>query len=413
MSNNKCSIIGASHAGVSLAMQLRREGWPHEIELISDEMELPYHRPPLSKDLLLGKKTLDQIRLRPEKMFEDNDISLSLGRRVKAIHKQKKKLIFTDGKESNYGKLAICVGSTVKKIPFGNQFENVFYLREATDVKKIQSVLPRMKRVVIIGAGYIGLEVGAVLRQLGIEVTIVDIAKRVLERVTSSYLSQWVRKLHEDNGVSFILGTGVKEIKGEGQAESVVCTNGKALDCDAVFVGIGVNPNVELAREIGLKVDRGIIVNETCKTSEDDIYAAGDCTQFYTYLYDKVINLESVQNANDQARCAAVNIAGGSQIYESLPWFWSDQYDAKIQMVGLNHESAEIIVRGNPNVSDKNGLALFYLKNSRVVAADCVNRPKEFAAAKQLIQSKMYLAKSILEDESIDPLTFKDLTTHS
>ena len=412
MSNNKCNIIGASHAGVSLAMQLRREGWPHEIELISDEMELPYHRPPLSKELLLGKKTLDQIRLRPEKIFKDNDISLSLGKRVTAIHKQKKKLVFADGRESDYGKLAICVGSTVKEIPTRNQFDNVFYLREVADIKKIQSLLPRMKRVVIIGAGYIGLEVSAVLRQLGIEVTIVDIAKRVLERVTSNHLSQWVRRLHEENGVRFILGTGVSQVNGRNQAESVVCVNGEVLDCDAVFVGIGVTPNVELAREIGLKVDKGIMVNERCQTSEDDIYAAGDCTQFYNSFYGKVINLESVQNANDQARCAAVNISGGSQIYESLPWFWSDQYDIKIQMVGLNHEASEIIVRGNPNAPDKSGLALFYLKDSRIVAADCVNRPKEFAAAKQLIQGKTHVAKSILEDESIDPFTFKDVTTH-
>ena len=413
MSNNKCSIIGASHAGVSLAMQLRREGWPHEIELISDELELPYHRPPLSKELLLGRKTLDQIRLRPEKMFEDNDITLSLGKRVTAIEKQSKKLIFADGQVSNYGKLAICVGSSVKEIALGNQFENVFYLRVAADIKKIQSVLPGKKRAVIIGAGYIGLEVSAVLRQLGVEVTIVDTAERVLERVTSNHLSQWIRRLHEGNGVRFILGAGVSQINGGKQAESIVCTNGEILDCDVMFVGIGVMPNVELAREIGLKVDKGIMVNEKCQTSEDDIYAAGDCTQFYSSFYGKVINLESVQNANDQARCAAVNIAGGSQIYESLPWFWSDQYDVKIQMVGLSHEAAEIIVRGNPNVPDKSGLALFYLKDSRIVAADCVNRPKEFVAAKQLIQGKMHLAKHILEDESIDPLTFKDLTTQS
>jgi len=413
MSNNKCSIIGASHAGVSLAMQLRREGWLHEIELISDEMELPYHRPPLSKELLLGKKTLDQIRLRPEKTFEDNDISLSLGKRVTTIDKQSKRLIFADGEESYYGKLAICVGSTINEISLGDQFKNVFYLRAAADIKRIQSLLSRKKQAVIVGAGYIGLEVSAVLRQLGIEVTVVDIAKRVLERVTSSHLSAWVRRLHEEHGVRFILETGVSEINGEEQAESVVCTNGQILDCDVVFIGVGVTPNIELARKAGLKVDKGIMINESCQTSEDDIYAAGDCTQFYNSFYDKVINLESVQNANDQARCAAGNIAGGSQIYESLPWFWSDQYDAKIQMVGLSHEATEIIVRGNPEASNKIGLVLFYLKNSRVIAADCINRPKEFVAAKQLIQGRMQLKKSILEDESIDPMTFKDLTDSS
>ncbi len=411
MISNKCSIIGASHAGVSLAMHLRREGWVHEIELISDEAELPYHRPPLSKELLLGKRTFDQIRLRPEKAFEDNGISLSLGKRVTAIDKQSKTLVFSDGEESNYGKLAICVGSTINQISAQDNFKNVFYLRVAADVKKIQSLLSRNKQAVIIGAGYIGLEVAAVLRQLGIEVTVVDIAKRVLERVTSSHLSEWVRRLHEEHGVRFILETGVGEINGDERAESVVCTNGQILNCDMVFIGVGVTPNVELARKAGLEVDKGIMVNESCQTSEGDIYAAGDCTQFYNSFYDKIINLESVQNANDQARCAAVNIAGGSQIYESLPWFWSDQFDAKIQMAGLSHEATEIIVRGNPEAANENGLALFYLKNSRVIAADFVNRPKEFFAAKQLIQGKMQLEKSILEDESIDPMTFKDLTT--
>ena len=209
------------------------------------------------------------------------------------------------------------------------------------------------------------------------------------------------------------MGTGVSEIKGDKRADAVVCANGETLECDAVFIGIGVTPNIELARRAGLKVDRGIIVNEECQTSEDDIYAAGDCTQYYNSFYNRVINLESVQNANDQARCAAVNMAGGAQNYESLPWFWSDQYDAKIQMVGLNQESSEIVVRGNPITPGKKSLAVFYLENSKILAADCVNRPKEFAAAKQLIQDRVILERSMLEDEAIDPLAFKSLSTRS
>lgn len=413
MSDNKCSIIGASHAGVSLALQLRKEGWQHEIELISDELELPYHRPPLSKELLLGNRTFDQIRLRPKKVFEDNKISLLLGNKVTAIDTENKKLTLNDSKESRYGKLAICVGSKINKIPQGNQFENVFYLRNAVDAARIQSSLHNKSRAVVIGGGYIGLEVSAVLRQLGIEVTVIDVAARVLERVASSYLSRCIHLLHEEHGVRFILGTEVSEIKGDKQADAVVCANGETLECDAVFIGIGVTPNIELARRAGLKIDRGIIVNEECQTSEDDIYAAGDCTQYYNSFYNRIINLESVQNANDQARCAAVNMAGGAQNYESLPWFWSDQYDAKIQMVGLNQESNEIVVRGNPITAGKKSLAVFYLENSRILAADCVNRPKEFAAAKQLIQDRVILERSMLEDEAIDPLAFKSLSTRS
>ena len=408
MSKTNCVIIGASHAGVSLAMQLRREGWSHEIVLISDDVQLPYHRPPLSKDFLNSKKDLDQIHLRPKKAFEDNNIDLRLGNEVTAVDIVSKTLVLNGDEKLQYGKLAFCVGSTVKKIPQSEQFANVFYLRNAADAMRIQSSFSGKKRAVIIGDGYIGLEVSAVLREKGIKVTVIDIAERILERVTSPYLSKYIRTSHEEHGVRFMLQTGVSHFDGDKRAESVVCENGERLACDIVIIGIGVAPNVNVAKKAGLKVKAGIIVNERCQASEEDIYAAGDCTEHYNRFYDKVITLESVQNANDQARCAASNIAGKEQSYESLPWFWSDQYDIKIQMVGLQRSEADVVVRGDLTSPNKNGLSLFYMKESRIVAADCVNRPKEFASAKQLIQSRMKLDASKIRDESIDPFEFKD-----
>ena len=408
MSKTNCVIIGASHAGVSLAMQLRREGWSHEIVLISDDVQLPYHRPPLSKDFLNSKKDLDQIHLRPKKAFEDNNIDLRLGNEVTAVDIVSKTLVLNGDEKLQYGKLAFCVGSTVKKIPQSEQFANVFYLRSAADAVRIQSSFSGKKRAVIIGAGYIGLEVSAVLREKGIKVTVIDIAERILERVTSPYLSQYMRTIHEEHGVRFMLQTGVSHFDGGKRAEFVVCDNGERLACDIVIIGIGITPNISVAKESGLNVETGIIVNERCQASEEDIYAAGDCTEHYNCFYDRVITLESVQNANDQARCAASNIAGKEQSYESIPWFWSDQYNMKIQMVGLQNSEDDVVVRGNLTSPNKNGLSLFYMKESRIVAADCVNRPKEFASAKQLIQSRMKLDASIIRDESIDPFEFKD-----
>ena len=408
MSKTNCVIIGASHAGVSLAMQLRREGWSHEIVLISDDVQLPYHRPPLSKDFLNSKKDLDQIRLRPEKAFEDNNIELRLGNEVTAVDIVSKTLVLNGEEKLQYGKLAFCVGSKVRKIPQSEQFANVFYLRNAADAMRIQSSFSGKKRAVIIGAGYIGLEVSAVLREKGIKVTVIDIAERILERVTSPYLSQYMRTIHEEHGVRFMLQTGVSHFDGHKRAEFVVCDNGERLACDIVIIGIGITPNISVAKKSGLNVETGIIVNERCQASEEDIYAAGDCTEHYNCFYDRVITLESVQNANDQARCAASNIAGKEQIYESIPWFWSDQYDMKIQMVGLQNSEDDVVVRGDLTSPNKNGLSLFYMKESRIVAADCVNRPKEFASAKQLIHGRMKLDASKIRDESIDPFEFKD-----
>ena len=408
MSENRCVIVGGSHAGVSLAIQLRREGWSHDILLLNDEVELPYHRPPLSKDFLGSEKTLDEIRLRPAKVFEQSRIKLAFNTNVISIDTDRKTLVLGGNENLQYGKLALCVGSKLKRIPQGDQFKNVFYLRTAADAQKIKRSLHQKKRAVVIGAGYIGLEISAVLRQFGIEVTIIDLADRVLERVTSQYFSQYVQKLHEEHGVNFMMKTGVSHLEGDTEVKYVICENGEKLACDIVFIGIGVTPNVELAKKAGLKVGKGIIVDERCQTSEEDIYAAGDCTQHYNSFYDKTITLESVQNANDQGRCAATNIAGNHQNYESLPWFWSDQYDSKIQMVGLNNVADEVVVRGDFTASEKSGFALFYLKESRIVAADCVNRPKEFASAKQLIQGKVRLDASTIEDESIDPFKFKD-----
>ncbi|NKB31902.1 MAG: pyridine nucleotide-disulfide oxidoreductase [Pseudomonadales bacterium] len=404
MKDIHCVVIGASHAGVSLAMQLRKEAWEGNISLIGAEKELPYHRPPLSKEHLAGEKLLDAMRLRPEKMFADNNIDLELGVTALQVHKAAQTVSLSNGQEVSYDKLAICTGSKVNTIPLGASLENVFYVRTAADVSQITPLLEPKKHAVIIGAGYIGLETAAVLNKLGLTVTVIELTDRILQRVTSEHMSAYIQALHEQAGVSILTGTAVESIEGKEKVEKVVCQDGTSLPADVVIIGVGVSPNTGIAEAAGLEVDRGIVVNEYAQTSDEHIYSAGDCTLHPSTVYERLIRLESVQNANDQARCAAANIAGKQQVYDAVPWFWSDQYHIKLQMVGLSQGAEEIVVRGEPSLDNESGFALFYLKDGIVIAADCVGRPKEFMAGKKLVKNRLAVSASMLSDESLDPV---------
>ena len=404
MSDSRCVVIGASHAGVTLALQLRKEGWKGAISLIGAESELPYHRPPLSKEHLAGKKPLDAMRLRSEKMFSDNNIELKLGLTALQINKESQLVNLSNGEEMRYDKLAICTGSKVNTISLGGPLKNIFYIRTAADVSSLSRSLEEGKHAVIIGAGYIGLEVAAVLRKLGLTVTVIELADRILKRVTSEYMSSYIQSLHEKEGVKILTSTEVESIQGDGKVETVVFRDGVTLPADIIVAGIGVSPNISLAESAGLRIDRGIIVNEFGQTSDSNIFAAGDCTVHPSIIYDRLIRLESVQNANEQARCAAANICGKQQVYDAIPWFWSDQYHIKLQMTGLSQDADQIVVRGNPSVDDENGFALFYLQEGAVIAADSVARPKEFIASKQLVKERARISEEILADESIEPV---------
>lgn len=402
MTNQNCVIIGASHAGTTLALQLRREGWAGSITLLSEEAELPYHRPPLSKELLAGAKTLDEIRLRPAKLFKDNDVDLRLNTRVSAIDRQGKSVKLDDGTVLAYDKLAVCTGAKVRTLPGSERFDNVFTIRNAADIEALKPFATPGRRVVIVGGGYIGLEAAAVLRKLGLEVTVIEAAARVLERVTSEVLSAYMTQLHTSRGVKIVSNTLVKELQGQNSVQSVLCGDGSEHPADFVIAGIGVIPNVELCEAAGLATDRGVLVDENAQTTDQDIYAAGDCARHPSALYQRPVLLESVQNATDQSRVAAANICGKATAYDSVPWFWSDQYDVKLQMVGLSEGFDELAVRGTPEVGAEGGFAVFYLKEGVVIAADCVGRPKEFMAAKKLVAQKQKLTASRLADESIE-----------
>ncbi len=407
MSDRDCLIIGASHAGVSLALALRKEGWEGGVKLIGAENELPYHRPPLSKEHLAGKKELDAMRLRPMKVYEDNAIDLLLGTTVYSIDRNSKSVKLQTGESLAYDKLAICTGASVRKLPLGQDLDRVHYLRTAADVGLIKPKLEGAKHVAIIGGGYIGLEAAAVLRSFGLEVTVVEMAERVLSRVTGEVMSEFMTALHMMHGVSIKTSSQVAAIQAADSGQiTISCKSGETIQADFVMVGVGVDPNTTLAEAAGLSVGDGIIVDEYTRCSDPDIFAAGDCTEHPNALYKKTLRLESVQNANDQARVAAANMCGKSVVYDAVPWFWSDQYDIKLQMAGLNEDYDEFVVRGDPQNTEE-GFAVFYLKDGKLLAADCVKRPKEFMVSKQLIAQDQTVDSGLLRDESSDPVSWR------
>jgi len=399
-------IVGASHAGVSLALQLRREGWEGPIQLVGAEKELPYHRPPLSKELLSGQKELDAIRLRPEKIYADNDIELLLGTTALKIDKEQRSLQLHDGRVLQYENLALCTGAKVRQLPLALDSERVLYLRTAADVAQLQALAQPGKHAVIIGGGYIGLEAAAVLRKMELEVTVLEMAPRVLARVTSEVLSDYLTSLHMMHGVSIKTSTQVNGIQDHEGKLQVVCNDNTEYLADFVLVGIGVGPNTTLAETAGVSLDDGIVVDEKGCTSVPHIFAAGDCTRHPNRFAGGNVRLESVQNANDQARVVAANMVGKASIYDAAPWFWSDQYDIKLQMAGLNSNYDSTVTRGDPTNAENEGFCVFYLRAGELVAVDSVARPKEFMAGKQLIARGITPDKANLADEQIEPASW-------
>ena len=404
--SDSCIIVGASHAGVSLALQLRKEGWTAPIKLIGEESELPYHRPPLSKEHLAGKKDLDAMRLRPSKLYADNNIDLLLSTRVNSIDTQEREVQLGSGECMRYKKLALCTGASVREFAPARGMENVFYIRTAADIARLASHVIKGRRVLVIGGGYIGLEAAAVLAQQELSVSVLEMSERILQRVTSEKMSGYIRQVQASHGVEVHAGVEIKSIQEEGQGKLICCTDGSEFRADFLIIGIGVEPNVSLALNAGIKCEAGIQVNEYCCTSDEHVYAAGDCTVHPSLIYQRQIRLESVQNANDQGRAAAANICGKDQVYDAVPWFWSDQYSIKLQMAGLNTGYDQVVMRGSADGGIEASFALFYLKEGVLIAADCVRRPKEFMVSKKLIKARGKIPIEHLQNEEIDPINF-------
>ncbi|WP_062260034.1 NAD(P)/FAD-dependent oxidoreductase [Endozoicomonas arenosclerae] len=397
-----CVIIGASHAAAQLSASLRTEGWEGEILVIGDEAYLPYHRPPLSKTFLSGEKSIEDIQIRPAAFYEKQNIQFRLNTRVESIDRNKKSLTLEGGEIISYSKLALCTGSKPRVLPLeGSQLPGVHYLRNAADIEAIQKDIAPGKKAVIVGGGYIGLETAAALRKLGLEVTVLEMMDRVLQRVTAPEISAFYHRVHTEEGVDIKTGTAIRAIEGNGKAERVVLSDQSQLDADVVIIGAGIVPNTELAEKAGLKVDNGILVDEQARTEDPDIVAAGDCTNFPNPLLGQRMRLESVPNAMEQSRSAAASICGKEKVYAAQPWFWSDQYDMKLQIAGLSQDYDQVVIRGD--YEQGRSFVAWYLKDGKVLAADCVNRGKEFMTAKKLIQSGVEVDASKLADDTVDP----------
>lgn len=402
-----CIIIGASHAAAQLAPSLRQDGWEGDIIVIGDETHVPYHRPPLSKAYLLGEKSADELLIRPQEIYSKHNIEFRLGTRVSAINRAEKTLTLHDGERLSYDKLAICTGARVRKVALpGSELQGVHYLRNIQDVDAIRQHTGEHKRAVIVGGGYIGLETAAVLKKLGMQVTVLEMAPRVLARVTAPEMSAFFQRVHREEGVIIRTDAVVSGFAGEDRVTAVLCADGSRLPADLVVIGIGVIPNTELAADAGLAVANGITVDELARTSDPDIVAAGDCASHPSKLYGR-IRLESVPNASEQAKTAAATICGKNKPYDALPWFWSDQYDLKLQMAGLNQGYDQVVIRGDRDHS--RSFAAFYLKNGQLIAADCVNRAQEFMLSKRLIASATAVDAAKLADDSLELKSF--LTT--
>ena len=394
-----CLIIGASHGGASLANNVRREGWEGRILVIGNEDSMPYHRPPLSKALLMKEKTPEELEIFKPTVYEKSKIEFMLGVNVEKIDRSAKTVELDNGETISYHKLGLCTGARVRKLDIpGANLKGVHYLRTLADAQAIQADVKEGGKAVIVGGGYIGLETAASLRKLGMEVTVLEMMDRVLERVTAPELSEYYTELHKRHGVEIITSAQARALLGEDRVEKVQCNHGLILDADLVIIGIGVAPNTELAQAADLAVENGIVVDEFAATEDPDIVAAGDCTYHPNDVLGFKLRLESVPNAMDQSRAAAASINGTQKAYHALPWFWSDQYNIKLQIAGFNRGYERVVLRGEPS---SDNFVAWYMKGNTVLAADCINSPKEFMQAKKLIAQKIEVSDEQLADPEI------------
>ena len=399
MNHERIVIVGGGHAAAQLVASLRQEGWAGGITLVSAEPVLPYHRPPLSKHYLSDGQHADEILIRPAQFYAGHDVDVNLGVRVCAIDRAEKCITLHNGARLAYHKLALTTGAVGRKLAIpGAALDGVLFLREIGDVDRIRQYAAPGKRAVILGGGYTGLEVAASLRKLGMAVTVVEASARVLQRVTAPEVSQFYARVHGEEGVQILTGVAPASIDGAVQVSGVTLADGAQLGADLVICGIGVVPETTLAHDAGLKVENGICVDEFARTSDPDIVAAGDCTSHYNRYYQRTLRLESVQNATDQAKTAAKTLCGKLESYASLPWFWSDQYDAKLQIAGLSQGYDQVVIRGD--WQQGRSFAAFYFLKGKLLAVDAINRPKEFLLTRRLLTEGRSPDPALLGDES-------------
>ena len=379
-------IIGGGQAGAQAVDTLRREGYPGRLVLVSDEPHLPYQRPPLSKKFLSGEMAVDRLLFRHQSFYDEHHVELKLGVRAVALRRADRTVTLSDGEEIVYDRLLLCLGAVSRQLTCpGADLAGVQYLREIADVPAIQAALKPGSRAVVIGGGYIGLETAATARGKGCLVTVLEMADRIMNRVVASNVSAYFEHEHRAQGVHIICNARVVRLEGVERVERVVCADGSTFDADLLVVGVGAVANMQLAMDAGLKCENGIVVDEHCRTSDDAIFAAGDCTNHPSLHFDARVRLESVDNAFEQAKAAALNMLDRPAVHDRIPWFWSDQFDNKLLIVGLSLGHDQQVTRGDPALRS---FTVCYLKGGELIAVEAVNNAKDYMAARKLIADR-------------------------
>jgi len=401
---SKVVIIGAGHAAGQVVASLLQRKFTGNITLLGEEAWHPYQRPPLSKKFLAGEIPAERLLFKPQSFYDHPNIDVQLKTTVTEIDRANQSVGTACGRSFDYDHLVIATGSRPRKMTLpGVDLAGIHYLRNIDDVDAIRADVANGGRLVIVGAGYIGLEVAAVTAQLGLDVAVVEMQERVMSRVVAEELSRFYQDAHTSHGVVLRLSTGIESFSGTNRVDGVVLDGGEILPADAVVIGIGIVPNIELAAAAGLEVSEGVVVDDHCQTSDSNIYAIGDCTWHPNSILNTELRLESVHNALEQAKTAAGNICGDDVCYAQVPWFWSDQYDLKLQIAGISQGYDQTIIRGSV---DEKSFACLYLRNGVLIAVDAVNNPKDFVQSKALISAHAKIDPDLLADNQI-PL--KDL----
>ncbi|MGX7951301.1 NAD(P)/FAD-dependent oxidoreductase [Tsuneonella sp. HG249] len=400
-------IAGAGHGGAQAAIALRQQGFDGSILMIGRDALPPYERPPLSKEYLAREKEFERIYIRPPAFWDERNIALRLGTAVTAVDADARTLKLSDGEEVIYGKLIWAAGGDPRRLSCsGADLSGVHAVRDKVDVDRIMAELDNgAKRVAVVGGGYIGLEAAAVLTKLGCQVTLLEALPRVLARVAGEALSDFFQAYHREHGVDLRLGAKVERLEGgNGWVRRVVLDGGEAIECDMVVVGIGIVPAAGPLIAAGASGANGVDVDEFCRTALSDIYAIGDCAAHANAWADgTVMRLESVQNANDMATTVAKHVVGIEEPYRAFPWFWSNQFDLKLQTAGLSLGHDEVVVRGNPGEAK---FSVVYLKEGRVIALDAVNMVKDYVQGRKLVEARATPDPALLGDPSV---ALKDL----
>ncbi|MFV3077617.1 NAD(P)/FAD-dependent oxidoreductase [Niveispirillum fermenti] len=394
-------IVGAGHGGAQTAALLRQNGFGESVAIIGDERELPYERPPLSKEYLSGEKGFERILIRPAGFWRERSVDMLLGRRVAAVDPVGRALTLDDGEAVGYGRLVWAAGGAPRRLSCpGHELGGIHTIRTRADIDRLQAELPGVDRVVIVGGGYIGLEAAAVLVKRGKRVTVLEAQDRVLARVAGEALSRFFEAQHRAHGVDLRLNAVLSELEGgEGRVTGVRLADGSRIACDMVVAGIGIVPAVAPLIAAGARGGNGVEVDAQCRTSLPDIFAIGDCALHANPFADGAwIRVESVQNANDQAAVVARVLTGGDACYRSVPWFWSNQYDLKLQTVGLSAGHDATVLRGDPATG---GFTLIYLRQGRVIALDCVNATRDYVQGKALVVGQSLASPALLADPGI------------